>query len=133
LAYPTIVALSFLLDEIVLWLIFDTKGGWKFRFSSVKNFPHIRPFAKTWKVALVFILIVIAVVPILDAIFWKTIINFLISLGRYQSSILIVSLSLVYIWTTELIMSRKLNVSDLIPIGLIVLTAMITLLIRYYF
>jgi len=47
LAYPTIVSLSFLLGEIILFLIFDTKGGWKFRFSSVEGYPHLRPFAKT--------------------------------------------------------------------------------------
>jgi len=76
---------------------------------------------------------VIVVVPVLDAIFWKTIINLLISFGWYQVSILIISLSLVYVWTTKLIMHRKWNISDLIPIGLIGLTIIITLLIKYYF
>ena len=128
LVYPTIVALSFLLGEIILWLMFDTRGGWKFRFSSVEGYLNLRPYAKTWKVALVFILTVIVIVPILNAMLLEIRINFFEKLGWCLISLLVISLSLVYIWTTKLIMSRKWNISDLIPISLIIVTTAITLL-----
>ena len=133
LAYPTIVSLYFLLGEIILWLAFDIKGGWKFRFSGVEGYPNLRPYAKTWKLALVFILIVIVIIPILNAIFWEIIINFFEKLGGYLILLLVITLSLVYIWTTKLIMNRKWNISDLIPVTLIIGTTAITLLIKYYF
>ncbi len=126
-----IVALSFLFGEIFLSIIFDTRGGWKFRWSSVKGHSHLRPFAKTWKIATVFIFAILVFIPLLDLFLWNIGINLLIDFKWYLISALIIILSILYIWTTKVIMHRKFNLYDLIPIGLIFLTLVISFLVRY--
>jgi len=74
--------IEFFIPE-ALFLIFVKRvgGGFKFRFSSVKGYPGLKPFASAWSVGIVAFLIFIFATPIYQFLLGTTINAQLLSLG----------------------------------------------------
>lgn len=105
---------------------------WKFRFSHVQKYPNLKPYAKTWKIVSVSLLIMLVVIPILDFLFWPYFNMQIERLGIYQWFLLFFILPIAYLWTEKRIVGRKWDLYDLIPIGVSLLSVIIGGIVYFY-
>lgn len=129
LAIINTIVLSFLLAELIITVVF-TKD-WKFRFSSIEDYPGLKPFAKTWKIVCVLLLIIIVIIPLLDWIFWSQITGLISKLGIYQWFLLFFMIPMAYLWTEKKIVGRKWKGWDAIPITISVISLGTGILVWY--
>lgn len=124
-----VIVLTFLLAELVVTIIF-TKD-WKFRFSHVKKYPQLKPYAKTWKIVSVSLLLAIVILPILDIVFWPFFNIQIEKLGFYQYFLLFFALPIAYVWTEKRIVGRKWHLYDIIPLSISFISLIIALIVYF--
>ena len=86
--------ISFFIPEL-LFLLFIEKSGnrFKFRFSSIEDYPGLKPFANTWAVGIVAFAIYFFSQPIFEILFGTVINNWLINQNLIKLLALLVALS----------------------------------------
>ena len=124
------IVLTFILAELIITIVF-TKS-WKFRFKKAKDYPHLKPFSKTWKVVSVTLLLTLVILPILDYLLWPQINSLIQKIGFYQWNLLFFLLPVAYLWTEKRIIGRKWKKYDLIPALVSFISLVVAILLYFY-
>ena len=120
LAIINSIILSFIFAESIVIILF-TKS-WQFRFKKTHEPIDI------WKKILMIMILFVFVFPFINWLFANHVSPLLENLGRYQISLLFISLPSAYLITDKRILSSEWKLRDIIPVALIILNIIITIL-----
>ena len=116
------VILAFLFAELIRLIFFTRDWRYRFRESALP--------IKSWKKALIVMLLFLLLFPLINWIFSSYLSVYLASLGLYQISLLFLLLPVVYLWIKKRILVAAWGWSDLIPVLIIAADVAITYYLR---
>jgi hypothetical protein len=62
--------MGFFIPELLFFIFVEKSGNrFKFRFSNIEGYPNLKPFAKTWVVGVVAVIIYVFSTPIFEFFF----------------------------------------------------------------
>ena len=112
--------LYFFVPELLIWIFILKKGNrFSFRFSSIEGHSQLKPFAKTWIVAIVILFITIFSQDIFEFFIGQTIHNLLIGLGFRLILITLALTGFSFLWVYNYLLEKRM---DKISWSIIVIT-----------
>jgi hypothetical protein len=98
----------FFVPEVLTWVLLDKKGNrFSFRFKRVEGHPQLRPFAKTWIVAITIILITLFSGDLFVMIFGTKINDYLLSFGSKVGLLTVALFGFTFLWTYNYLLEKK--------------------------
>ena len=131
--YLTKSLMSFFIPELLFMALVEKHNNkFKFRFSSIEDYPGLKPFASAWSVGIVAFIIIFLYTPIFELIFNKTIESILYSLDVLSLILFTLFLSsFTLIFIVNYILEKKVNTTTR-NVGIISITSLIGFLFSYF-
>lgn len=111
-----------LMFQLLVWIFIQKSGNrYKLRYRSIKDYPNLKPFAKTWVVVLVIIAISLIAPIIFDFLFEKSIHTFLTDQDQKVIFLFGALASFEALWLGHYVFEKKFDIISLLLIGVILL------------
>lgn len=122
----TLKLLYFFVPEALTWALIDKKGNrFSFRFSRVKGHPQLRPFAKTWVIAVIILFITLFSQDVFEWIMGQKIHDLVAAFG-VKLFYLTVSLGVFsFLWVYNYLLEKRWDKTSWISGGVIALMSIL--------
>ena len=125
----TIKLVHFFIPEALAWIFIEKHNNrFKFRFSSVAGHSNLKPFAKTWLVALVILFIAVFSGDIFSLIMDQSIMEWLSSFGSQLWLLSLALMGFTFLWIYNYILEKKW---DKISWSVLLLTVILTIILFF--
>lgn len=122
----TLKLLFFFVPEVLTWILIVKRGNrWSFRFGRVQGHPNLRPFARTWVVAIVIFIITLFSQDIFEFVMRTTIHDWLVGFGSRLGYFTLSLASFGFLWIYNYFLEKRWDKISWVTITIIILSGIL--------